>query len=58
MFKMDPDMLETALCGDKSSAAVSPESGISSASPLSWQVCNNFSSNMYKAGWYKFPYFF
>jgi len=36
--QMDPDMLETALCGDKSSAAVSPESGISSASPLSWQV--------------------
>ena len=36
---MSSDVLETGLCDteDKSSA-VSPESGISSASPLSWQV--------------------
>jgi len=35
---MSGPMLESALCQDNNSSAVSPESGISSASPLSWQV--------------------
>ena len=34
---MNRDMLSTSLCREESVDAVSPESGISSASPRSWQ---------------------